>query len=114
MPRGRPFQKGRAKTGGRRPGVRNRFTRDVKEAVLNALERLGGDDWLVKLGRREAKAFATLLSKTMPLQVTASRAGDDPDEIAAKVRQRLAEVEAKTSGRVIPALPSRSVPDGKD
>lgn len=61
----------RPKTGaGRRKGVLNKFTRDLKEAVLNALEKLGGEDYLVMLGKRERRAFANLLGKAMPLQVT--------------------------------------------
>ena len=97
--RGRPFQKGRKKTGGRRKGVQNRLTRDVKEAVINALERLGGEDWLVRLGRREARAFATLLGKTMPLQVNASR-DQDPHDAARRVRECLAEMDTVTTGQV--------------
>lgn len=70
------FKPGHKKVGGRQKGTQNKFTRDVKEAVLNALEKLGGEDWLVKLGKKEARAFAQLLGKAMPLQLTG--AGDGP------------------------------------
>jgi hypothetical protein len=77
--RGRPFKKGqanpgsralRAKSGaGRKKGTPNKWSRDIREAVLNALERLGGDDYLVMLGRRERKAFSNLIGKAMPMRV---------------------------------------------
>ena len=63
------FQPGHEKTGGRQPGVRNRTTRILKEAIIMAAELEGGDghgkDRLVGFLRRVAntdiRAFATLL-----------------------------------------------------
>jgi hypothetical protein len=99
------FQKGqanpgskalRAKTGaGRRKGVRNRMTRDLKELILDSLEGIGGQQWLERLGRTEKKAFATLIGKLIPLQVH-GMSGVDPEDQARKVREKLAAIEATT------------------
>jgi len=75
--------------------VKNKFTRDIKEAVLNALERLGGDSWLVKLGKKEAKAFATLLGKMLPLQIVPPGTPDDATRI---LREQMALMDKTTSG----------------
>jgi hypothetical protein len=71
------FQPGKEKTGGRQPGVRNRTTRMLKEAIIMAAECEGSDsngkDGLVGFLRRVAnediRAFASLLGRVLPLQV---------------------------------------------
>ena len=95
--RGRPFRKGHKKAGGRKPGVPNRYTRDVKEAVLNAFERLGGEAWLVRLARREPKAFATLLGKLLPSQVPGLASPHDVTETARALREQLSKMEEVTA-----------------
>src|SRR5690348_763852 len=92
----RPFQKGRKKTGGRKPGVPNKFTRDVKEAVLNAFQQLGGEAWLVKLGRRDPKSFAALLAKTMPQGMGAGPL-NDPADAAHQIRAMLVAIDTVTA-----------------
>ena len=75
------FQPGRGKTGGRQPGVHNRTTRLLKEAILLAAELEGrdgeGTDGLVGFLRRMAnedlRAFAMLLGRVLPLQVDDTR-----------------------------------------
>jgi hypothetical protein len=42
-PRGRPFKRGHEKLGGRKLGSVNRFSSDVREALLEAVNRLGAD-----------------------------------------------------------------------
>lgn len=52
----------RPKTGaGRKKGSINKVTRDMKEAVLNAFEKLGGEDYLVRLARKKRDPHATAL-----------------------------------------------------
>lgn len=84
---------------GRKKGVPNKFTRDVKQAILDALEELGGAQWLVSLARGKHKgSFATLLGKTLPLQVLDPSGDKDPDTVARNVRKRLASIEELTGG----------------
>jgi hypothetical protein len=68
--RGR-FQKGQAPGPGRPKGSQNKTTLQLKEAVLSALAKLGGDDYLVALRRENSSAFASLLAKVLPTQLAA-------------------------------------------
>lgn len=64
------FKKGHKKLGGRKKGVRNKITRDIKEALLQSFEALGGQYWLESLARRRPAAYATLVGKLLPMQLT--------------------------------------------
>ena len=38
-------------------------------AIINAFERGGGEDWLLKLMKEDKRTFAMLIAKVMPTQV---------------------------------------------
>lgn len=69
-----PWKKGNA---GRKPGVPNKFTMKLKDAIMQAAEMSGrngkGKDgtvgYLVWLSRNEPAVFGRMLEKVMPLQV---------------------------------------------
>lgn len=69
---------------GRVKGVPNKSTRILREAIILAAERVGEDGkgkaglvgYLTRLAQSQPKAFAGLLGRTLPLQVTG--AGDGP------------------------------------
>lgn len=71
--------KGR-KTGGREAGTPNKVTRALKEAILDAAELAGGEasegnpggltGYLQTLATGNPQAFAGLLGKVLPLQIT--------------------------------------------
>jgi len=63
---------------GRKAGVPNKMTREVKEMILQALEGAGGVEYLIGCASnpRTASAFLTLVGKVLPLQVTGVN-GDD-------------------------------------
>jgi len=60
--------KGR-KTGGRQPGSPNRMTRELREMVLGALDKAGGEDYLIVQSRENAPAFLALVGKCLPKDV---------------------------------------------
>jgi hypothetical protein len=74
------YRKGHKKVGGRKKGVSNLLTREMKEAIINAAIRLGADGngkdglegYLMMLGREEKKTFGMLLRAVLPMQVNAS------------------------------------------
>lgn len=73
-----PFPKGYrppAAGKGRQPGVQNRFTRDVKEMILRATNKAGGEEYLYQQSQDNPAAFLTLLGKVLPLQVTGEGGG---------------------------------------
>ena len=71
-----PFQPGKPKTGGRKPGQPNHTTQVVRDAVILAAQKAGGGDlveYLTKQAIENPTAFLTLLGKTMPLQLANER-----------------------------------------
>ena len=83
----------RAKTGGRKRGTPNKTTGLLKEAILKAAELAGEDGagkgktvgYLKNLAVNEPKAFAGLLGRVLPLQVTGE--GEDGALIIEIVKQ---------------------------
>ena len=60
---------------GRKPGVPNAVTREVKAAILNAFETVGGEAYLVRVAKKDHKTFCALLGRVLPLQVTGEGGG---------------------------------------
>ena len=61
-----PFKKGQKKTGGRALGTTNHITRDTKQALMTALERVNPEDYFEKLAHERPELFTRLVSKLIP------------------------------------------------
>lgn len=63
---------------GRQPGTLNKLT-NVKNAVLGAFDRAGGEEYLLKMARSKKPSvralFVQLLTKTIPQEVTGKDGG---------------------------------------
>jgi len=73
-----PFKKGeipRTAGMGRKPGVPNKVTGAVKDMILGALDKAGGQDYLVEQARKNPVAFMSLLGRILPMQVTGEGGG---------------------------------------
>ena len=55
---------------GRKKGVPNKTTRTLREALLASFETLGGEAWLVSLAESDPKAYAGLLGRLIPSEVS--------------------------------------------
>ena len=75
------------KTGGRKKGTPNKTTAVLKDAILLAAERAGGDGGLVAYLEGQAAAnpqsFLPLLGKVLPLQIAGD--ADNPVKHAVEV-----------------------------
>ena len=71
---------------GRPKGVPNKATIAVKEAVLAALAKAGGVDYLVAQAEENPTAFLTLVGKVLPLQVIGDK--DNPLSVAVQMIER--------------------------
>lgn len=60
---------------GRVKGVPNKATAALKDAILNAFNKVGGESYLAKVAQEDPKTFCTLLGKVLPLQVTGEGGG---------------------------------------
>lgn len=68
-----PFENGKEKTGGRKPGSTNVLTRTVKQAVLIAFQELQEDEdtSLVAWGRNNLTDFYKIAAKLIPTEINA-------------------------------------------
>jgi hypothetical protein len=99
MAKGKP--KGSKKTGGRQKGSMNKVTREIKVAIEETFEKLGGVEHMVKWARERPDLFYTqVLPKVLPLQVSAKVDGEIkstvdlsivPSELLVQLKQRNAE-----------------------
>lgn len=82
-----PNMKKGMRLGGRAKGVQNKVTTSVKEAFVEAFEKMGGAEALVRWGLRNPSEFYKLVSKLIPHDITSDgkgvaitllKLGDDP------------------------------------
>lgn len=78
---------------GRQPGSKNRLTK-VKDAVLNAFDRAGGEDYLYRLAKskKERHLFIQLLAKAIPTEVTGKDGGPIEIHVLHIAKQGLAKL----------------------
>jgi len=60
---------GKREGAGRKKGVPNKLTTDLKEMILGALDKAGGQDYLIEQSEKNPVAFMTLVGKVLPLQL---------------------------------------------
>jgi len=70
---------------GRKKGVPNKVTAKLKDMILNALDKAGGEDYLCEQARESPSAFLALIGKVLP--TTLQGTGED-GEIAVKLITR--------------------------
>ena len=94
------FEKGHAKRGGRKKGVPNNLSRDLKEAIVEAAIAFGYDTkgkdglrgYLKRMADYEMRIYGGMLRAIIPLQVNATVRPSDtyksPDEVKAALKAR--------------------------
>jgi hypothetical protein len=70
---------------GRPKGVPNKVTTKLKDMILNALDKAGGEEYLCEQARESPSAFLALIGKVLP--TTLQGTGED-GEIAVKLITR--------------------------
>lgn len=93
----------RPKTGGRKAGTPNKLTKTVKMMILSALDKAGGERYLLKQAKENPTAFMTLLGKVMPTQVV----GDVSHRYVARVPAPSSSTEAWQKTYAPPTAPAR-------
>lgn len=86
MEPGRP--RGQPKTGGRKKGVPNKTTRQVKESLQEVFDRLGGADGLMSWAESEPTEFYKMWVKLLPIQAAEHVPDNKPIEVVIKRAER--------------------------
>ena len=60
----------------------NKVTADIKAMVLGALDRAGGEEYMLEQAKNNPNAFLTLVGKVLPTQITGPN--DGPVQVEAK------------------------------
>jgi hypothetical protein len=106
--------KGTPKTGGRVAGTPNQLTTEVRQMIMNAMKRAGGEDYLLRQSEQHPVAFMTLFGKLAPTTV----AGDPEnplipapvttEELQERARKLIADAFGKAEDGTYPEYtPSR-------
>jgi hypothetical protein len=61
--------------GGRQKGTPNKITKALKDMVLSALDKAGGEEYLLQQAKTNPNAFMTLIGKVLPMQVSGPGGG---------------------------------------
>ncbi len=61
---------------GRKKGVPNKLTTDLKAMILQSLANVGGSAYLEQQSEKNPNAYLALIGRVLPLQV--KEGGDDP------------------------------------
>jgi hypothetical protein len=70
-----PRKRGGKRPGaGRKKGVPNKLTADVKACIMAAFKKAGGEEYLLGVAQTDPRTFCALLGKILPTQVTADAA----------------------------------------
>lgn len=64
------FKEGVTKTGGRKKGVTNAVTKELKDMILGALDDAGGQTYLAQQAIDNPGAFMSLVGKVLPKDMT--------------------------------------------
>lgn len=72
MPRG---SKPGERRGGRQKGTPNKFTADVRQAIIAAFNSVGGAQYLETVAKEDPRSFCTLLGKILPTEHTGEGGG---------------------------------------
>lgn len=84
----------------------NKLTKTVKMMILSALDKLGGEKYLVQQAKENPTAFMTLLGKVMPTQVV----GDVSHRFVARVPAPSDSTEAWHKTYAPPTAPAQPKP----
>jgi len=92
---------------GRAKGTPNKTTKLLKDAILNAFDRAGGEDYLLGVAKADYKTFCTLLGRVLPQQVTGANEGPlhVVSETAGSAHEKLRAELARLSQRQAVAIP---------
>ena len=85
--RGPGFKDKPQKSPGRPKGVPNKLTQDIRSMIIAALDKAGGEKYLLKQAEENPTSFMTLLGKIIPTQITGDK--NNPVEVIHTITRRI-------------------------
>jgi len=73
------------KTGGRTKGTPNKTTAELKDMILQALDKAGGEEYLMKQADLNPASFLALLGRILPRDINANV--NFNDELARRLQE---------------------------
>jgi hypothetical protein len=58
---------------GRKAGIPNKNNQQLRDMILNALDKSGGEDYLVEQAQKNPTAFLTLIGKVLPTTIAGDK-----------------------------------------
>lgn len=71
---------------GRPKGQPNRVTAVLKDAMLQAFEKAGGVEYLVRVSQEDPRTFCGLIGRLLPQEVRAEVSNDFQDKLAERLK----------------------------
>lgn len=99
---------GKREGAGRKSGVPNKITADLKAAIMQAFENVGGSDYLTTLAGSHPQVYCALLGKVLPTAL-AGADGEGPVELWYKWRE-----SSKSTAATSPAPSSSHTMNGSN
>lgn len=102
----RPAKGTRLPGAGRKKGTPNKFTRDLKEAIIQAANKAnagGLEAYLIEVAKNDPRTFVQLLGKILPLQLEASGTVT-LEALVLEAARRRTERDARLTLPVLPPL----------
>lgn len=100
---------------GKKPGTQNKVTKTLKAATMEAFDRLGGVEWLVKMGEGttdDRRAFMTLLAKILPAEINANVQGGIQIQLGWLSGRQIGTVAAQPAARQLQVIDVEVNSDG--
>jgi hypothetical protein len=86
---------------GRKKGTPNNLTREIKLAIENAFIELGGEKYLVRVGKKRPDVFCALIGKLLPMQITGKDGGPIQAETQYAGREELLRRVREAAARAV-------------
>ena len=81
-----PFEPGHKHSPGRKKGVPNKTTAELRSMIMSSLEAVGGEDYLRAQALENPQAYMSLIGKILPKETTLSGPDGGPVQHSINVK----------------------------
>jgi hypothetical protein len=89
MPKGDNFKGGKLPNSGRKPGTPNKENKALREMILGALDKVGGEDYLARQAIENPGPFMGLIGKVLPTTLV----GEGTQPIAIRIERVIVDAD---------------------